>query len=140
MLYPKELTNIFKKLTLEDILFFKDLDLISIKSQELLLFEFAKKNKIEKYFNDYMKNLLLILFRPISYWHNNNQKIKWFEFGKFEELEEWVSNKTGKPFKMEKSNGSQHFDCNLKMDNDFIKRYNNIYDYYDIQKNNRTLI
>jgi hypothetical protein len=41
---------------------------------------------------------------------------------------------------MEKSNGSQHFDCNLKMDNDFIKRYNNIYDYYDIQKNNRTLI
>ena len=140
MLYPKELTNIFKKLTLEDILFFKDLDLISIKSQELLLFEFAKKNKIEKYFNDYMKNLLLILFRPISYWHNNNQKIKWFEFGKFEELEEWVSNKTGKPFKMEKSNGSQHFDCNLKMDDDFIKRYNNIYDYYDIQKNNRTLI
>ena len=47
---------------------------------------------------------------------------------------------TGKPFKMEKSNGSQHFDCNLKMDNDFIKRYNNIYDYYDIQKNNKTLI
>jgi hypothetical protein len=140
MLYPKELTNILKKLSLEDILFFKDLDLISIKSQELLMFEFAKKNKIEKYFNDYMKNMLLILFRPISHWHNNNQKIKWFEFGNFEELEEWVSNKTGKPFKMEKSNGSQHFDCNLKLNDDFIRRYNDIYDYYDIQKNNKTLI
>jgi hypothetical protein len=104
------------------------------------MFEFAKKNKIEKYFNDYMKNMLLILFRPISHWHNNNQKIKWFEFGNFEELEEWVSNKTGKPFKMEKSNGSQHFDCNLKLNDDFIRRYNDIYDYYDIQKNNKTLI
>jgi hypothetical protein len=138
--YPIKLLNILKKLNVGDILFFKDLDLISPISQMLVVKEFSKRNGIEKYIDDYMENMLLILFRPLSDWHNNSQKIKWFEFGKFGELEEWVSNKTGKPFKMVKSNGSQHFDCNLKMNNDFIERYNSIYDYYDIQKNNNTLI
>ena len=41
---------------------------------------------------------------------------------------------------MEKSNGSQHFDCGLKLDDKFIERYDNIYDYYDFQKNVKTLI
>jgi len=138
--YPIELANILKKLNVDDILFFKDLDLISPSSQMSLIKEFAKRNGIEKYIDDYMENMLLILFRPLSNWHNNNQKIKWFEFGNFTELEDWVSNKTGKPFKMGKSNGSQHFECELKLNNDFIVRYNHIYDYYDIQKNNKTLI
>ncbi len=138
--YPNELVNILKKLNMDDILFFKDLDLISLTSQILVIKEFAKRNGIQKYLDDYLENMLLILFRPISFWHNNNPKIKWFEFGNFTELEEWVSNKTDKPFKMENLNGSQHFDCNLKMNDDFIKKYNDIYDYYDIQKNNKTLI
>lgn len=138
--YPKELTNIFKKLNLDNVLFFKDLDLISPISQTLVIKEFAKRNGIEEYLDDYMKNMLLILFRPLSYWHGNNQKIKWFEFGNFTELEEWVSNKTGKSFKMERSNGSQHFNCNLKMDVNFMERYDDIYDYYDIQKKDKTLI
>lgn len=138
--YPIDFVNILKKLKVNDILFFKDLDLISSNSQMLLIKEFSKRNGIEKYLDDYMENMLLILFRPLSNWHNNNQKIKWFEFGNFTELEEWVSNKTGKTFKMEKSNGSQHFECELKLNNNFIERYNHIYDYYDIQKNNKTLI
>ena len=138
--YSSELTDIFKKIKLDDILFFKDLDLISPDSQMLVIKDFAKRNGIEKHLTPFIKNWLLILFRPISFWHNNNPKIKWFEFKNFGELEEWVSNKTGKPFKMEKSNGSQHFDCNLKMNDDFIKKYNDIYDYYDLQKNNKTLI
>ncbi len=138
--YPTELVNVLKKLNIDDILFFKDLDLISPTSQMLVIKEFTKRNGIEKYVDDYMENILLILFRPVSYWHNNNKRIKWFEFGNFGELEEWVSNKTGKPFKMEKSNGSQHFECELKLNDEFIKKYNDIYDYYDIQKNNKTLI
>ena len=120
--------------------YIKDLDLISPDSQMLVIKDFAKRNGIEKHLTPFIKNWLLILFRPISFWHNNNPKIKWFEFGNFGELEEWVSNKTGKAFKMEKSNGSQHFECELKLNNEFIKKYNNIYDYYDIQKNNKTLI
>jgi hypothetical protein len=138
--FPPELTDIFKKIKLDDILFFKDLDLISTDSQMLVIKEFTKRNRIEKYLTPYMKNMLLVLFRPTSYWHNNNSKIKWFEFGNFEELEEWVSNKTGKQFKIEKSNGSQHFECGLTLTDEFIKKYNNIYDYYDNQKNNKTLI
>jgi hypothetical protein len=133
-----EVSNIFKKMRLEDILFYNYSDLISDEAS--VISEFIKRNKIEKYMNNLLYVMLTILVRHVSYWHNNNPKIKWFEFGNFTELEEWVSNKTGKPFKMEKSNGSQHFDCNLKMNDDFIKRYNYIYDYYDFQKNNKTLI
>jgi len=140
MRYPIELANILKKLNLDDILFFKDIDLVSLNSQNLTIIELCKRNKIDKYADDYFVNMLRIALRPISYWHNNNPKIKWFEFGDFTELEEWVSNKTGKPFKMEKSNGSQHFECNLELNDAFIKRYNDIYDYYDIQKNKKSLI
>ena len=89
---------------------------------------------------DILYTMLIILVRHVSFWHNNNPKIKWFEFGNFEKLEEWVSNKTGISFKMEKSNGSQHFECELKLNDEFIKKYNDIYDYYNIQKNNKTLI
>ena len=78
--YSKELTSIFKKMNLDDILFFKDLDLISSTSQKLIIQEFAKRNGIEEHLDDYMKNMLLILFRPLSHWHSNNQKIRWFEF------------------------------------------------------------
>jgi hypothetical protein len=133
-----EVSNMFKKMKLDDVMFYNYSDLISDEAS--IINEFIKRNKIEKYMTDGLYTMLTILVRHVSYWHNNNPKIKWFEFGNFTELEEWVSNKTGKPFKMEKSNGSQHFDCNLKMNSDFIKRYNNIYDYYDIQKNNKTLI
>ena len=41
---------------------------------------------------------------------------------------------------MERSNGSQHFECDLKLNDEFIKRYDNIYSYYENQKNNITLI
>ena len=133
-----ELYNIFKKLELEDILFYNYSDLIS--NEESVIAEFVRRNKIEKHMTDILYTMLIILVRHVSFWHNNNPKIKWFEFGEFTELEEWVSSKTGKPFKMGKSNGSQHFDCKLKMNSDFIKRYNNIYDYYDFQKNVKTLI
>ena len=92
------------------------------------------------YYTRDIMTMLKILIRDVSYWHNNNPKIKWFEFGKFEELENWVSNKTDKPFKIERANGSEDFECNLKLDEKFIKKYNNIYDYYNNQKNIKTLI
>jgi len=133
-----EVSNIFKKMKLEDIMFYNYSDLIS--NEALVINEFIKKNKIKKFMTDGLYTMLTILVRHPSYWHNNNPKIKWFEFGDFTELEEWVSNKTGKQFKMKKSNGSQHFECELKLNDEFIKRYNDIYDYYDIQKINKTLI
>jgi hypothetical protein len=133
-----ELCNIFKKIKLEDILFYTHSDLIL--DEDSVINRFIKINKIEKYMTDGLYTMLTILVRHVSFWHNNNPKIKWFEFGDFTKLEEWVSDKTGKPFKMAKSNGSQHFDCSIKINEEFIKKYNNIYDYYDIQKINKTLI
>jgi len=133
-----ELSNIFKKIKLKDILFYTHSDLIL--NEESVINKFIKINKIEKYMTDGLYTMLSILVRHPSFWHNNNPKIKWFEFGDFAKLEEWVTYKTGKPFKMIKSNGSQHFDCSIKINEEFINRYNNIYDYFDVQKNNKTLI
>jgi frataxin-like iron-binding protein CyaY len=62
------------------------------------------------------------------------------DFKKLNELEEWVSNKLGIEFKLEQSNSSKHFDSKLKLDNTFIKKYNEIYDIYDIPKVVKTLI
>ncbi len=140
-----ELSNIIKKIDVNDILFYNYSDLVS--NEEMIINEFIERNKIEKYiknsipyYNRDIKTMLRLLIRPVSYWHNNYPNIKWFEFGKFKELEQWVTNKVGKPFKMEKSNGSQNFECNLKLDDNFIKKYNDIYDYYDNQKSIKTLI
>lgn len=140
-----EVANIFRKIELDDILFYSYSDLVS--NEELVFNEFIKRNKLEKYlptpvmyYTRDIITMLKILIRDVSYWHNNNPKIKWFDFEKFEELEEWVSNKTNTPFKMERANGSQEFECNLKLDEKFIKKYNDIYGYYDNQKNINTLI
>jgi hypothetical protein len=138
--YSTELSDRFKTLKLNDILFFKNLDLISNKSQYDIIYQFSKKNGVQPYFDEFMKNILLILFRPTSFWHHNDHRIQWFDFGNFTELEEWVSIKTGKPFKMENSNGSNSVECELKLNDDFIERYNSIYDYYDLHKDEKTLI
>jgi hypothetical protein len=57
-----------------------------------------------------------------------------------DKLENWVSNKLELDFKLEKINSSQHFDCNLKLNESFIKKYNEVFDRFDLQKNKITLI
>jgi len=138
--YGKKYSDILKNLNATDILYYKDSDIIDTNSLYKMNDEFVKRIGLNEIYDEYIKNMFVITFRPLSYWHNYDPTIKWFEFGKFDELEEWVSNKIGKPFKMEKSNGSQHFDCNLKLNDEFITRYNSIYDIYDIVKSNKTLL
>jgi hypothetical protein len=133
-------SNILQKLNVNDILFYKDTDIFDTDTLKKTIKEFIKRIGLDNKYDEYLGNMFEITFRPLSYWHNHDPNIKWFEFGKFDELEEWISNKIGKPFKMEKSNGSQHFDCNLKLNDEFINRYNSIYDKYDIIKSNKTLI
>jgi hypothetical protein len=55
-------------------------------------------------------------------------------------LEEWVSNKLEIEFKLEQSNSSKHFNSKLSLDETFIRKYNQIYDIYDIPKVVKTLI
>ena len=104
--------------------------------------KFNKSN--EEYFKTnskgYAVNMIDILLTPISNWTNNDPNIIWFDFDKLYELEEWVSNKLGKGFKLEKLNSSNHIECNLKLTDNFIKKYNKIYNNYDFRKEKKTLI
>lgn len=140
-----DLSYTFANFTLDELFFFTKNDLISND---------AKINRIKKYLfdnqyktnnsklelHDYVVNILNIFLSPISHWTNNNPNIIWFEFDKLDKLDEWVTKTICKPFKMESLNSSKHIKCNIELNDEFIKRYNDIYDYYDIQKINKTLI
>jgi len=65
---------------------------------------------------------------------------RWFNISELEKLEEWVRNITNKPFKLEKINSSQHFECNFVLDKNFIHQYNRIYGMYDFQKSEKSLL
>jgi hypothetical protein len=88
----------------------------------------------------YLVSILDLMIAPYSYWHNNNKNIIWFDIKNIVELEEWVSNIINKPFKIKKVNSSNYINCKIKLDDDFIKKYDNIYDYYDLPKKEKTLI
>jgi hypothetical protein len=130
--YPPQISEQLKSLTLDDILFYSSYDLLSPDGEQRILKIFEKTLDIGVYFDEYLKNMLLILIRPISYWHNHYPNIKWFDFDKLYELEKWVSNKLGKPFKLQASNGSQHFETKLILSNEFVNKYDSIYNYYDL--------
>ncbi len=129
-----------ENLKLDDILFYTKDDLISEQTRVDVIKEFVNRNGIRPYMNDTVRKMLYILFTPISEYHNHDPNIIWFEFDKLYELENWVSEKLGREFKLEKSNSSNHFKTNLILNDTFIKRYNNIYDYYDLPKKEKSLI
>lgn len=97
-------------------------------------------NLSNKYNQNYLANMIGIQISPLSVWHNHNPNIIWFDFEKLYELEDWVSKKLQKPFKLEKVNSSKHIECNLKITDTFIKKYNEIYDVYDFKKEIKSLI
>ena len=101
------------------------------KSEE----EFIKKNT-----KAYAVNMIDILLTPISCWTNNNQNIIWFEFDKLNKLEEWVSTTLEKPFILHSVNSSKHIDSKITLNDDFIRKYDSIYDYYDLPKLTKTII
>jgi hypothetical protein len=105
---------------------------------EKLAAEFLKRNNVE--WKWYLSNMMIILYTPKSLWHGNNKNIIWFDFDKLNEMEEWVSLKLQRPFKLENFNTSKHIESNIKLDNYFKSRYNSIYDIHDIRKSNKTLL
>ena len=140
MQYDPKLSAILKKLSADDILFYKSEDLVSNPAQIELIYEFAKRNGFSEYLDDYLIIMLGIVIKPISWWHNHSSKVIWFDFNKLNELEEWVSDKIQKTFKLEKSNSSKHFETNLILNDDFISKYDSIYSQYDLPKKQKTLI
>lgn len=142
--------NIFSKFTLDELFFFTKNDLVSKKQRFSSISEYLIDLKLidtkidsigwENHMFGYAVAKINLLLTPISYWTNNDSDIIWFDFTKMNELESWVSENLNKPFKLESSNSSKHIECNIVLDDTFIKKYNNIYDYYDLPKQIKTLL
>lgn len=139
MHYGETLYEKFSKFTIDDVLFFAP-DAISIdfKEMEKLAAEFLERNNIE--WKWYLANIMITLYTPKSFWHANDKNIIWFDFDKLNEMEEWISTKLERTFKLENFNSSKHIETEIKLDNYFKNRYNSIYDIHDIRKSNKTLI
>ena len=104
---------------------------------------FNRKHEVDYWKKEkkaYVINLLDIFISPLSYWTNNDKNIIWFDFNDMSKMEKWISEMIGKNFKMESVNSSKHVNCDIKLDEFFIEKYNSIYDYYDLPKNKKTLI
>ena len=153
--------DVLSKITLDELFFFTQGDLINKKKRWEVISQFLiklglfdepidvsitlphRKHMVNYWIqekNAYVVNIIDILITPISYWTHNNPNIIWFDFNNLSKLEEWVSNKIDKPFKIEHVNSSKHIECDITLNNEFINKYDIIYDYYDIQKNKKTLI
>lgn len=141
----------FKNMTnLDELFFYKTEHLISQKSRWDCISEYLISNSLIKNkpnllgkirtLDMYSINILDILLTPTIFWHGNDKNIIWFDFDELYEMENWVSETLQKEFKIEHVNSSKHIKCNLSLDSNFIERYNSIYDYYDNQKINNTII
>jgi hypothetical protein len=129
----------FINLSLDDFLFYETKDLINKESKKNIIKEFLNRIGISNY-ETTLESLLLPIISPLSTYHNNDPNIIWFDFNKLSELEDWVSRKLGKPFILENFGTSNNFKSKIILDDSFINKYNNIYDYYDIVKNQNTII
>lgn len=140
-----------KNVDLEELFFYKTEDITTDEKRINLLNDFLlRKNIIKKrcvdfknlnlFTDEYVLNIMYILITPASYWHNHDKDIIWFDIKELNLMEKWVSDKIGKPFILKKVNSSNHIECNLKLDEAFRLKYNEIYDFYDNPKTIKTLI
>jgi hypothetical protein len=148
--------EVFSKFTLDELFFFTKEDLINKKTRWDAISDYLIDLKLinervdinppttiyeeQQNKNWYAVNIIDILLTPISFWTNHNPNIVWFEFDKLNELNKWVSNIIERPFEMQKVNSSKHIECDIILDDTFIKKYNDIFDYYDLPKIKNTLI
>jgi len=137
--YGNDVYETMRNLTIDEILFFDPNRLLKSEIKKTTN-EFLEKYGFTDKVDDYFKNILFIVWEPLSTWHNHDSNILWFDFNKLNELEDWVSSKIGKPFKLEISNSSRDIKSELKIDDHFIEKYDKIYSRFDSQKDKKTLI
>jgi hypothetical protein len=150
----------FAKLNVEDLFFFKTNEIVNKELRWEIINDYLIKNNLVKHRINinlsnyeniknesdytstrwYINNVLDLLITPTSYWHMYDKEIIWFDFEKLHEMEMWVSDKIGKPFKMKKLNSSNHMECKIKLNNKFIKKYDEVYEIYENPKKKLTLI
>lgn len=148
-----DFSNWMSNVELEELFFFESKDLSSSEKRWNVINQFLIKKKfIKEYVNKPTKisvhlsseclliNILDILITPKSVWHNNDKDIIWFNINEMDKLENWVSNITEKEFKLKHVNSHSHIKTKIELNDNFKNKYNSIYDYYDLPKNNKTLI
>lgn len=138
-IYNNDVYSIMESLDIADILWFDYVEL-SKDRINLTIDTFLIKHNLIGKVDEYFRNLLFILWQPASVWHNNDKRIIWFDFNELDKLEDWVSNRINKTFKLEQSNSSKSIKTNIHPTDTFIKIYDSIYDRFDLQKTNKTFI
>lgn len=140
-----DIADIFSKLTTNDIFGnFVANDIYNLESRRKTIDDFLTKLKIPKLKTleeeSYVRNMLDILFMPIVELTNDNPNIIWFDIENLGELENWVSNKLSRDFKMEKINSSKHFNSTIIINDDFKQKYDNLFKDFDQRKVRKTLV
>ncbi len=141
----------FKNISLDDLFFYTSDQLLTKKKRWDIIGDYLVDKKLissrhgvpiqlDLYSEEYIINIIDILITPSTYWHNNDPNIIWFDIKDLSKMENWISDITQKSFKIKQVNSSKHMDCNLKLDSEFIKKYNSIYDYYDLPKSVKSII
>lgn len=134
----------FASFSIDDVLFFKK-EMLLHENIETLIFEFIKK------FNIKLKNIeweqsgtpasiIKSVYAPLSLFHNHNPNIIWFDINNMVELENWVSDITNTKFKMIRVNDCGETNCNLVLNDEFKKKYDEIYSEYDNTKIIKSII
>jgi hypothetical protein len=134
-----DLYNIFLELDVDDLLFYNTNDILGKSNIIRLVDNFLKRIGYEGNILS-ITPLLMPMFSPLSTYHNHNPNIIWFDFDDLTKLEDWVSVKTSKEFKLSLFGSSKEYESKIKVDEYFIEKYNKIYDYYDIVKKQNTLL
>jgi hypothetical protein len=134
-----DLYSIFLELDVDDLLFYNTNDILGksniIRLIDIFLNRIGYKGDILS-----ITPLLMPMFAPLSTYHNHNPNIIWFDFDDLTKLEDWVSVKTSKEFKLSLFGSSKEYQSKINVDEYFIEKYNKIYDYYDIVKKQNTLL
>jgi hypothetical protein len=148
-----EISKWFREVSLDYLFFFESKDLNTKEKRWKVINDYLIKHKFIKdpitpiinsddhiSSDTYLINILDILITPKSIWHNHDKNILWFNINELEKMEKWVSDITNKEFKLKHVNSSSHIDTKLTLNDEFKKRYNDIYDFYDLPKDIKTLI
>jgi len=94
--------------------------------------------------NLFLIGILQLLFKPMSYWHGNNDKIIWFNLehnDSMQDLQNWVSDITKKNFTLHKSNEiKKPIVQTIKVNKEFRWLFDNYYTQTENQKNIKTII
>jgi hypothetical protein len=133
----------FSNFNLNDLFFFNKFDMMTKQSRYRCISNYLLHISPELIYNEgyqYIINIIDILLTPLSHWHHHNKNINWFDINEMKKLEEWVSNITNTEFKLRHVNSSSFIQTNLKLDDAFIKKYDSVYEYYDLPKSNKSVI